>query len=102
MFLLFVFHVGVRTSAARRRFQMLTLCVCPPGQSSMETPNLEFEYGDTDALTAELSGTGQNLQTDENFNLFYPVGIFRFQEACFFYGVVMLYSYRVATIIAST
>lgn len=25
-------------------------------QSSMESPNLEFEYGDTDALTAELSG----------------------------------------------
>lgn len=23
----------------------------------MESPNLEFEYGDTDALTAELSGT---------------------------------------------
>lgn len=22
----------------------------------MESPNLEFEYGDTDALTAELSG----------------------------------------------
>lgn len=25
-------------------------------QSSMESPNLEFEYGDTDTLTAELSG----------------------------------------------
>lgn len=23
----------------------------------MESPSLEFEYGDTDALTAELSGT---------------------------------------------
>lgn len=28
----------------------------------MESPNLEFEYGDTDALTAELSGkTGTKL-----------------------------------------
>lgn len=28
----------------------------------MESPNLEFEYGDTDTLTAELSGkTGAKL-----------------------------------------
>lgn len=25
-------------------------------QGSMESPNLEFEYGDTDGFTAELSG----------------------------------------------
>lgn len=30
-------------------------CSCS-SQSSMESPNLEFEYGDTDSLTAELSG----------------------------------------------
>ncbi|KAK1906738.1 Striatin-interacting protein 2 [Dissostichus eleginoides] len=28
-------------------------------ESSMESPNLEFEYGDTDALTAELSARGR-------------------------------------------
>lgn len=33
------------------------LCVWYSWQSSMESPNLEFEYGDTDTLTAELSGT---------------------------------------------
>lgn len=32
-------------------------------QSSMESPNLEFEYGDTDTLTAELSG-----KTDQQLN----------------------------------
>ena len=41
----------------------VSACVClllivslSPPQSSMESPNLEFEYGDTDSLTAELSG----------------------------------------------
>lgn len=32
-------------------------------QSSMESPNLEFEYGDTDTLTSELSG-----KTDKKLN----------------------------------
>lgn len=65
----------------------------------MESPNLEFEYGDTDALTAELSGTGDNLE----FEPFYPAGIFRIREACLFMVCVcVLYSYCVATIIAST
>lgn len=33
------------------------LRVCLSQQSSVESPNLEFEYGDADALSAELSGT---------------------------------------------
>lgn len=38
-------------------YRVLT-CLFPScSQSSMDSPNLEFEYGDTDHLTAELSGT---------------------------------------------
>lgn len=52
-------HVGVGTSAISvwclARMSTLTCAFCSL-QSSMESPNLEFEYGDTDTLTAELSG----------------------------------------------
>lgn len=42
----------------KSKFRMIRdgfIFVLPP-QSSMESPNLEFEYGDSDTLTAELSG----------------------------------------------
>lgn len=32
----------------------------------MESPNLEFEYGDTDALTAELSGTAKTWKRNRD------------------------------------
>lgn len=38
------------------------VCFCSL-QSSMESPNLEFEYGDTDTLTAELSGKTDRRRT---------------------------------------
>lgn len=41
------------------------ICSCS-SQSSMESPNLEFEYGDADTMTAELSGkTGGSLNLQE-------------------------------------
>lgn len=50
------FTHGSRDTCHQRR-GWAHLCVCHSRQSSMESPNLEFEYGDTDVLTAELSGT---------------------------------------------
>ncbi len=54
-------HVGVRAgviSCVQCRFLNVRSCVFCSCllQSSMESPNLEFEYGDTDTLPAELSG----------------------------------------------
>lgn len=36
----------------------------------MESPNLEFEYGDTDSLTAELSGTTDQLLNSQEPKIF--------------------------------
>uniref|UniRef100_A0A3Q3Q673 Striatin interacting protein 2 n=1 Tax=Monopterus albus TaxID=43700 RepID=A0A3Q3Q673_MONAL len=50
--------VGVRTSEWLSSVCYSNICICvfcSCSQSSMESPNLEFEYGDTDTLTAELS-----------------------------------------------
>lgn len=57
--------VGVGTSVSTvSYYNRGSRVFCSCSQSSMESPNLEFEYGDTDALTAELSG-----ETASSFNV---------------------------------
>lgn len=51
------FPRGSEDICAWRRLKCSLGVFVLPRQSSMESPNLEFEYGDTDALIAELSGT---------------------------------------------
>lgn len=41
---------------------------CSCSQSSMESPSLEFEYGDTDTLAAELSGKVINEKLQLHFS----------------------------------
>lgn len=86
------------------------LRVCLSQQSSVESPNLEFEYGDTDALSAELSGTADRQKRATGTPLraslqwksviftrietFHPARILRSQEHSFFDGGCAIFLLR--------